>query len=163
MGFADIYASKPVQTGLVCYGVVMAIVSIVTANTAFSAFQSCKFFHSCYSLHPKISLSLFFPRPFFICGAATAEYSSLMGSWQTAPITGILLSSTNTCPAGYDLLEGPTWKGCFPICFFYKPRSFCYAESVVSQRSMALVHAVVPKFPIGFAHSRHAVLPERLD
>mmetsp|Transcript_21179 Transcript_21179/g.27542 ORF Transcript_21179/g.27542 Transcript_21179/m.27542 type:complete len:712 (-) Transcript_21179:83-2218(-) len=45
--------------------------------------------------------------------AATDNLTAVIGNWERSPVTGIYLSSSETCPTGYSLMDDPKWPGTY--------------------------------------------------
>ena len=112
---SECYKGKFVQTIVVLFGVIMAIVSIATAVNAYTMFTS-----------------------------STGEYGDLISSWTKAPITDILLSSSATCPDSYNLLTTPKWPGrgrrLFQDCRKKKKKSGVVVAPTYRERGASHMH-----------------------
>eukprot|EP00615_Pteridomonas_danica_P006176 CAMPEP_0114351716 /NCGR_PEP_ID=MMETSP0101-20121206/17412_1 /TAXON_ID=38822 ORGANISM="Pteridomonas danica, Strain PT" /NCGR_SAMPLE_ID=MMETSP0101 /ASSEMBLY_ACC=CAM_ASM_000211 /LENGTH=716 /DNA_ID=CAMNT_0001491771 /DNA_START=37 /DNA_END=2184 /DNA_ORIENTATION=- len=80
----SIYESKYLQFAICLATITLAIVSIVTASIAFTSFD-----------------------------AATDNLNGLISNWERAPVTGVYLSNTTTCPSGYTRMDRPKWPGTY--------------------------------------------------
>jgi hypothetical protein len=65
---------------------------------------------------------------FFLFDTATDNLSNLIGNWERAPITDILLSSTDTCPTDYSLMDTPKWPGTYSDACACKNGAYSPAE-----------------------------------
>jgi hypothetical protein len=115
--------TKTGRTVMAMFGLATAITSIVTAIIAFVSFQageSSLFSLTHFKKYSSSSCSVCEAFNFFKkkklqqqtpTHAATDNLDNLIGNWERAPISGMYLSATTTCPTGYDLMDTPSWPG----------------------------------------------------